>query len=208
MTKLMQRFIRSDRLLVAALVTAAAIGPMAAAGHAHPRPPAVPGAVAVPDGNKLFLDGHAVGVQIYSCNATASGHAWTLVAPRANLYDRHGKLIITHFAGPTWQAKDGSKVVGQRVDGVNVDPTAIDWLLLSAASTAPGPRGDTLADTTFIQRLNTTGGRAPAAADCNATTVGTQAEVPYTADYFFWKARGGCHARVTAPAREDVGLTP
>jgi hypothetical protein len=204
MTKLMQHFIRPERLLVAALVTAAAIGPVAAAGHAHPRPPKVPTEVAVPDGNKLYLEGHAVGVQIYSCNATPTGYAYALVAPRANLYDRHGKLIITHFAGPTWQAKDGSKVVGARVAGVNVDPTAIDWLLLSAASTSAGPKGDTLADTTFIQRLNTTGGRPPAAANCDATTVGTQAEVPYTADYFFWKARG-CHAAHTparsAPAR-------
>ena len=190
----MTGFVRFDRLLIAGLVAAAvAAWPMAAVGDAHPRPPKVPTEVAVPDGNKLFLEAHAVGVQIYSCNATATGYGWTLVAPRANLYDRHGKLIITHFAGPTWQAKDGSKVVGARVNGVNVDPTAIDWLLLSATPTAPGPHGrGTLADTSFIQRLNTTGGRPPAAANCNATTVGTQAEVPYTADYFFFRPRG-CH---------------
>ena len=150
-----------------------------------------PSDIAAPAGNKAFLDGHAVGVQIYSCNATATGYGWALVAPRANLYDRHHKLIATHFAGPTWQTKDGSKVVGQRVAGVNVDPTAIDWLLLKAASTTAGR----LAGTTFIQRINTTGGLVPAAADCNAATVGTQKEVPYTADYVFWKARhGGCGA--------------
>lgn len=54
-------------------------------------------------------------------------------------------------------------------------------------STTPG----TFADTTFIQRLNTTGGLAPAAATCNASTVGTQAEIPYTADYAFWKKSCG-----------------
>ena len=53
----------------------------------------------------MFLIGHAVGVQIYSCN----GVVWSFVAPRANLVDDQGKLIISHFAGPTWQAKDGSK---------------------------------------------------------------------------------------------------
>jgi hypothetical protein len=185
--------IRFDRFLVAGLVAVAATWVMAQAGNAHPRPSAVPADIAVAEGNKLFLDAHAVGVQIYSCDATASGYGWTFVAPRANLYD-HGKLIATHFAGPTWQAKDGSQVVGKRVAGVNVDPTAIDWLLLSAASTAPGQHGDRLARTTFIQRVNTTGGLIPAAGDCNATTVGTRAEVPYTADYRFWEARGGgCH---------------
>jgi hypothetical protein len=180
--------IRFDRLLVAGLVAAAAAWPMAEVGQAHLQPPDVPSAIKVAEGNKAFLVGHAVGVQIYSCDATATSFGWTLIAPRANLYDRHGKLIATHYAGPTWEAKDGSKVVGRREAGINVDATAIDWLRLSAASTAEGPDGDRLANTTFIQRVNTTGGRAPAAADCNATTAGTRIEVPYTADYVFWKA--------------------
>jgi hypothetical protein len=149
----------------------------------------VPAAIKVPDGNKAFLEAHAVGVQIYACDGTA----WTFVAPRANLYD-HGRLVATHFAGPTWQATDGSKVVGKRVNGATVDPAAIDWLLLSAASTAEGPhRGDRLAKTTYIQRIDTTGGLPPAAADSNASAAGTKAEVPYTADYVFWKARHRAH---------------
>jgi hypothetical protein len=179
---------RSARL-VAGLVAAAAALSLAQVADAHPR---VPGEIAVPEGNQKYLTAHAVGVQIYSCNATATGFGWGLVAPRANLYD-HGRLVATHFAGPTWQAKDGSTVVGQRVKAVNVDPTAIDWLLLSAVSTAPGPHGDRLASTTFIQRIATAGGLAPAAANCHAGTVGATAEVPYTADYVFWKARRrGC----------------
>jgi Protein of unknown function (DUF3455) len=169
------------------IVLAVAIGALAAAGPAlaHPREPAVPAEIQVPAGNRLFLVGHATGVQIYSCNATATGLAWGFVAPRANLYDDRGRLIITHFAGPTWQAKDGSQVKGQLVKPAPVDPTAIPWLLLSAASTTPGQLGGT----TFIQRINTVGGIAPAAADCNAGTVGAQSEVPYSADYYFWRAR-------------------
>ena len=146
----------------------------------------VPTDIEVPDGNKAFLEAHAVGVQIYGCGATATGgYAWALTAPRANLY-KHGKLIATHFAGPTWKAKRGSQVVGARVSGVNVDPTAIDWLLLKATSTTPGRFGAT----TYIQRIHTAGGLAPAAADCNAGTVGTAREVPYAADYVFFKKRG------------------
>ena len=93
---------------------------------------------------------------------------------------------MTHFAGPTWQAKDGSRVVGQVEAPFPVDG-AIPWLRLAAASTAAGPDGDRLVDTTFIQRIATTGGLAPTAALCNSATAGTVAEIPYTADYYFWK---------------------
>jgi hypothetical protein len=138
----------------------------------------------------VFLVGHAVGVQIYSCNATPGGFAWGFVAPRANLYGDNGKLIITHFGGPTWQAKDGSTVVGRAEASVTVDASAIPWVRLAAASTAAGPDGDRLVDTTYVQRIATTGGLAPPAAECTAATAGTVAEVPYTADYYFWKHTG------------------
>lgn len=164
-----------SRLLLV-LVAAGAL-----ASPAYADAPDVPGDIAVPDGNKPFLDAHAVGVQIYACD----GIAWSFVAPRADLYDDGGRLVATHYAGPTWQHKD-SKVVGKREAGVKVDPTAIDWLRLSATSTTPGRLGKT----TYIQRIHTTGGLTPAAADCNAATAGTTREVPYTADYVFWKADG------------------
>jgi hypothetical protein len=186
------RFTRFARPLVAGIVAVAAAGALAQAAQAHPREPVVPAAIKVPEGNKLFLVGHAVGVQIYSCNAApAGGFAWGFVAPRANLVDDHGRLIITHFAGPTWQARDGSLLVGKLVNSATVDPTAIPWLLLAKASTVPGQYGDRLVRTTYIQRIATRGGLAPAAALCNATAVGTVKEVPYTADYFFWKQSHG-----------------
>jgi uncharacterized protein DUF3455 len=186
----MRWFIGFNRLLLPAIVAAAAVLSLTQVAQAGPPPPVVPGEIQVPVGNKVFLVGHAVGVQIYACNPTASGFAWGFVAPRANLYNDHGKLIITHFAGPTWQAKDGSRVVGRAETMVTVDPTAIPWVRLAAASTAAGPDGDRLVATTYIQRIATTGGLAPPAADCNPTTAGTVAEVPYTADYYFWKRTG------------------
>ena len=181
----MKRAFRLAVLLAAGVVAAAA--PVA---QAEPAGPDVPSAIGVPDGHKVFLVGHAVGVQIYTCSATASGFGWSFVAPRADLYGDNGKLVSTHFGGPTWQAREGSQVVGRRVDGVTVDATAIPWLLLSAASTAAGADGDRLGHTTYIQRTATTGGLAPAAAECNPTTAGTEVEVRYTADYHFWKATG------------------
>jgi hypothetical protein len=179
-------FIPFNLLLLAGIVAAAAALSLVQVAQAGPPAPVVPGAITVPDGNKVFLVGHGVGVQIYSCN----GVVWGFVAPRANLYANNGKLIITHFAGPTWQAKDGSTVVGLAEASITVDPTAIPWLRLSAASTAAGSDGDLLVGITFIQRIATTGGLAPPAAECNATTAGTVAEVPYTADYYFWKRTG------------------
>jgi len=124
----MRRFIRFNRLLLAGIVAAAAVLSLTQVAQAGPPPPVVPSKIRVGDGNKVFLVGHAVGVQIYSCNATSNGLVWGFVAPRAILYNDHGKLIITHFAGPTWQAKDGSRVVGRLVDFITVDPTAISWL--------------------------------------------------------------------------------
>jgi hypothetical protein len=183
----MKRSIHFRRLLATGIVAAAtAVGPMAPRVQAAPNSPDVPSTIAVPAGNKQFLVAHGVGVQIYSCN----GSAWGLVAPRANLYDDKGRLVITHFGGPTWRAMDGSTVLAARVDGVTVDPTAIPWLLLAKVSTTVGPDGDRLTNTTFIQRTETSGGLPPAAADCNATTTGITVEVPYTADYSFWKSSG------------------
>jgi hypothetical protein len=187
----MKRVIRFDRMLVAAFVAAVAAWPLAQVASAGAPGPVVPSEVAVPDGHKVFLVGHAVGVQIHACNLTPSGYRWGFVAPRADLYDDGGKRVTTHFAGPTWQAKDGSVVVGQVEDRATVDATAIPWLRLSAVSTAAGADGDRLESTTYIQRIATTGGLAPADAECNAGTAGTVAEVPYTADYYFWKKVGG-----------------
>ena len=82
----------------------------------------------------------------------------------------------------------GSKVFATLDKRVTVDPTAIPWLRLLAASPTAGSDGDRLAGTTYIQRIATTGGLAPAPATCNENTVGTVEEVPYTADYTFWKS--------------------
>ena len=145
----------------------------------------------VPKGVSQFLVAHAKGVQIYKC--TASG--WTFDHPEATLVGDNGKEIIQHSAGPTWQAKDGSKVVAAVEERATPDATAIPWLRLKATSTAAGSGGDRLVATTFIQRVNTKGGVAPAPTDptnpCNASTVGKQqARVDYKADYYFWKATG------------------
>jgi FtsP/CotA-like multicopper oxidase with cupredoxin domain len=175
------------RLFLTAVLATAAAAALAHAAAAGPAAPDVPIGIQAPEGNKPFLVGHAVGVQIWTCRAVGDGHAWEFVAPRANLYGGNGKLLTTHFAGPTWQARDGSYVKAAVHDRATVDPTAIPWLLLAVTEASPADDGR-LSATTFIQRIATAGGLAPSAAACGAGTAGTIAEVPYTADYVFWKA--------------------
>jgi Protein of unknown function (DUF3455) len=184
----MKRTPRSRRLFATAIIAAAAAtGPGAANVFAGPAGPDVPDEIAVEAGHKVFLVGHAVGVQIYACNASGDTFKWSFSGPRANLFDDAGKLIATHYAGPTWETRDASAVKATRVDGVIVDEKAIPWLLLKRV---PGGTDGRLAATTFIQRVATTGGLEPPAPECNAGTAGTVDEVPYTADYHFWKATG------------------
>jgi len=178
------------RLLISAMAAVAVALPLAQAAQAGPAAPSVPGEIAVTGDHKPYLIAHAEGVQIYGCSSVADGYAWRLLAPRATLTGENGKPVATHYGGPTWEAGDGSKVVGMRETGVSVDPTAVDWLRVRADSTAAGPDGERLTATTYIQRINTVGGRPPAAGECDADAVAEQREIPYSADYVFFKASG------------------
>src|SRR3954462_12156103 len=115
----MKSFLRLAGAAVAGLVLA---GSVAQAPHAAVRNPLLP-----PVGNLPFLAAHASGTQNYACN----GSAWTFTGPRANLCELRGSVIITPFGGPTWQANDGSNVVGSPSGSVTVAPNSIPWLLLS-----------------------------------------------------------------------------
>jgi hypothetical protein len=134
-----------------------------------------------PAGTILAFHAYALGVQIYRWNGTA----WTFVEPVANLYASRNFMgqVGIHYAGPTWESNSGSKVVARRLEACTPDPNAIDYLLLEKVST----EGPGIFDgVTHIQRLNTVGGKAPTAP---GTVVGTTVEIPYTAEYFFYRAQ-------------------
>ena len=175
------------RRTVAVLLGVAAFLALAHPAGAALAPPTVPANIAVPPGNVLYLVGHARGYQIYVCQAQDGGFAWVLSAPWAGLFDDAGNPIAVHYAGPSWTAADASTVVGTRVASAPA-PTegAIPWLLLRASSTS-GPPGGTFTQTTYIQRINTTGGLAPSTG-CDAAHVGATVAIPYTADYYFYRA--------------------
>jgi uncharacterized protein (TIGR03118 family) len=161
-----------------ALILGAGLTALADESGKDIRAPEVPAEIAVPVGNKVYFHGFGRGVQIY----TWTGSTWGPAVPDATLFDAEGNVVATHFAGPTWQSIDGSSVVGAVVPPtVIVDSNAIPWLLLRAVTTnGPG----VFADTSYIHRVNTTGGKAPSA---DGAAVGQVARVPYTADYFFYR---------------------
>ena len=205
---------RVRSLFVAALVFACAFGTVTHA-VAQVTPPTTPDTIAVPAGNSAYLVGHAFGSQGYTCLPTSTGGAaWNPTArPEATLFtDLFGQpfQIITHFqsinANPkagvivplsgnaTWQSSlDSSRVWMVKVNGIDAgsDPAScpnsgsIQCLLLqSVGNDKVPPGGNLLFKTTFIQRLNTAGGAVPT----TACTVGQTQLVPYTADYFFFRA--------------------
>jgi len=144
-------------------------------------PSAVCDTVQAPAGNKLLARVYAIGVQTYRWN----GSSWVFVEPVATLYNdpsHHDKAGI-HYAGPTWEANNGAKVVAARLASCTADPNAIPWLLLQTTSTEGT---GILSLVTYIQRINTVGGLAPAAP---GASIGAVAEVPYTAEYYFYRAK-------------------
>lgn len=151
--------------------------------------PPLPENLKAPADEILALEAAATGVQIYECVAGKDQPArfeWVFKAPEADLFDRSGKKIGKHYAGPTWEANDGSKVVGQvRARDNGPDPSAIPWLLLTAKS--PSGSG-VFGRTTSIQRLNTVGGIAPTEG-CNEAQAGKLARIPYKATYYFYVAK-------------------
>jgi hypothetical protein len=199
-------------LLFTLLPLAGAYGQAAQQPFAIKPPPLPEGLAPVPAGNKLFLGTHAVGTQNYVCRPSGAGVAYVLFTPEATLFGDDGGQAITHYFSPnpnpldpntdpkvvadgairaTWQHRDTSTVwakLHQPNGAVTVDSDAIAWLLLDVVGAQNGPTGgDKLTGTTFIQRLNTTGGLAPKTGCSSLTDVGNQAFVPYTADYFFYK---------------------
>lgn len=166
-------------------------------------PPDVPANLVVPEGNKLFAITHAEGTQNYVCLPNGGTFTWVHHGPQAALFDSRGAQVMTHFlsANPdengalraAWQdSRDTSAVWAMAIES-STDPEyvssgAVPWLLLRVVGAEFGPQwGDRLTKTTFIQRVNTAGGVAPATGCSGTGDVGNRALVPYSTDYLFYR---------------------
>jgi hypothetical protein len=172
------------RLCCAALLCTCLVLHGASGGRGHDQAPAIPAALKVPAGHKLLHRVEAKGVQIYHAVAGRDGKlAWSLEAPLADLLDRAGKKVGFHYAGPAWEASDGSKVVRDTAQPVKSaaaprDDHDIPWLLLKVKPA--DDRKGAFAAVVYIQRVETNGGKPPAAPPVRA---GTKVGVPYRAVY-------------------------
>ncbi len=144
----------------------------------------------LPNGNARVATFFATGVQKYKAQAIAGSnpvaYGWVFVAPQADLYDATNKKVGTHSAGPTWQLSVSDSMYGQQFSpprtAPSPDPTSIDWLLLMP-KTGKTPTG-IFANVSYIQRIYTDGGKAPATAPANESAT---VDVPYVAVYRFSK---------------------
>jgi hypothetical protein len=170
---------------------------------AAPAPSALP-PILIPEGATPYLRTHAVGTQNYVCVATGSGLAWRFAGPQATLFVTVlgvEQQVTTHFLSPnpdeagiaraTWQGSFDSSRVWAKATQVVDDPAVIGtgnipWLLLQRVGARRGPTGGSLlSQATWIQRVNTVGGVAPATGCSQSTDTGKIALVPYGTDYVF-----------------------
>lgn len=173
-------------------------------------PPSVPAGLQAPEGNVPFLKGYAYGTQNYVCLPGTNGLAWKFQGPQATVFIKFRwfntdvmQQVATHYLSPnldeggevaraTWQSSiDTSAVWAKKIaessDAAYVGPNAIPWLLLQMAGKQSGPTGGTsLSQTSYIQRVNTTGGTVAEAA---CTEAGAIRFVPYTAEYYFYRPK-------------------
>jgi hypothetical protein len=151
---------------------------LAAAMFAEGAGAQVPDAIAAA-GQTVVATYHAEGAQIYECKADAGGKlAWQFREPIATLL-RDGATVGRHYAGPNWEASDGSTVTGKAAANVpGTTPGDIPWLRLDVVA----HRGSgTLSDVITVQRINTHGGVVNGVCD----KAGMYFSAPYSADYVF-----------------------
>jgi hypothetical protein len=143
----------------------------------------IPEPIKPPAGYSPILTAHAKGDQIYQCSLNKGGYSWETLAPDAKLFDSQGHIVGNHTAGPVWEYKEGSRVVGRVVKKIDKSAGAsITWLLVEVVA----HKGNgLLSKVGFINRINTHGGLAPATG-CDVNHLGGEKRIAYTADYVFY----------------------
>lgn len=148
----------------------------------------LPESIQVPAGNKMVLETVGAGLITYECKEkkdAAGQFEWVFAGPDATLLDRKGKTIGKYYGPPaTWESADGSKVTATQLA---VAPNGAGNIPLQLVKANPASGAGAMQGVTYIQRLATKGGTAPASV-CDEASKGKRETVGYQADYLFWKA--------------------
>ena len=149
---------------------------------------ALPASVQVPAGNTVAMQTVGAGDITYECRVKkdmAGQFEWVFVGPDAVLSDRSGKKVGKYYGPPaTWESNDGSKITATQLA---VSPASAGNIPFQLVKANPAMGSGAMNGVTYIQRVATKGGVAPATA-CGAGNVGSKEVVKYQADYIFWKA--------------------
>ena len=175
-----------------ALITASIL--FAAAGAAQADHHMVPSAVAVPDGNVVMMNTLAMGLITYECmekKDAPGAYAWTFKIPHAYLFDTNNNQVGRYYGSPkgaTWESNDGSKVIGKQL-AVTPNVHTVGSIPLQLVQQNGYEGNGAMNKVTYIQRLATAGGVAPANKVCNAANAGKKEIVTYQAEYILWMAK-------------------
>lgn len=182
-----RQFYALSAVSLALVLSACASGPGPMQAKAFDQS-SLPAAVQVPLGNAVAMQTVGVGMITYECRtkaAAADQYEWVFVGPDAKLMDRSGKEVGKYFGPPaTWQSNDGSKVTATQLA---VAPATVGAIPLQLVKANPAVGDGAMKGISFIQRLATQGGVAPAKS-CDAASLRSKEIVRYQADYIFWRA--------------------
>jgi len=180
-------FVKTTLAATAALVLTACASNMSAPAPMVYSQASLPAAVQVPAGHKVAMETVGVGQITYECRADkdmAGKFAWVFAGPDAKLMSRGGQQVGKYYGPPaTWEAMDGSKITGKQLA---VAPGGTGNIPLQFVQANPAMGTGAMSGVTYIQRVKTQGGVAPAMA-CDAATMGSKQIVNYQADYIFWR---------------------
>lgn len=146
----------------------------------------LPEPVRVPAGHVATLETVGVGEITYECREKkdmAGAFEWAFVVPVAVLNDMQNRAIGKYYGGPTWEANDGSKVTGKQVA---IAPAAPGNIPLQLVKAEPAMGQGAMTGVSYIQRIETKGGVAPAAV-CDMSNRSARQQVGYQAKYVFYK---------------------
>jgi hypothetical protein len=178
----------SSVLAVSVLTACGSMSPMKPMSAPMYSQASLPVAVQVPVGHKVALEIVGAGDITYQCNPKkdmAGQFEWVFVGPDAKLNDRSGKQVGKYYGPPaTWESMDGSKITGMQVA---VAPSSAGNIPLQLVKANPAMGAGAMTGVTYIQRVATSGGVAPATV-CDAGSSGSKQIVRYQADYIFYKA--------------------